>query len=157
MNTKIAVGLIVLAAGVLTGWYFLKGSPTVNTETAVTVTPTPSVSNLGAPESATDAGENRVEKGGEQERILVTFSASGFSPKEISVKKGTTVTFINESDNPMWVASALHPTHQLLPGFDQLKSVDRGGTYEYTFVKVGTWKYHNHMVPSSTGTIVVAE
>jgi hypothetical protein len=57
----------------------------------------------------------------------------------------------------MWVASAVHPTHLLLPGFDELKSTGKGGTYEYTFVKVGTWQYHNHVNPSDTGSVVVTE
>jgi hypothetical protein len=57
----------------------------------------------------------------------------------------------------MWVASAVHPTHQLLPGFDQLASVAKGGTYEYSFAKVGTWKYHNHMKPTDFGGVVVTE
>ena len=57
----------------------------------------------------------------------------------------------------MWVASAVHPTHQLLPGFDRAQKRVSGGTYDYAFVKVGTWKYHNHVNPSDTGAVVVTE
>lgn len=85
----------------------------------------------------------------------VHYTNAGFSPNPLNVKIGATVTFINESSLKMWVASAFHPTHQELPGFDQLKWVGNGGTYQYTFTKVGDWKYHNHLNPSHFGTVVV--
>ncbi len=57
----------------------------------------------------------------------------------------------------MWTASAPHPQHTNYAGFDQLKSVPNGGTYEFTFTKVGTWKYHNHVAPTFTGSVTVTE
>ena len=107
-----------------------------------------------APEGT--AGEE-LDKGGVASRTVVTYTDTGFAPKTVTVKQGSMVTFVNESGKSMWVASALHPTHQLLPGFVQLKNVPRGGTYEYTFEKVGTWKYHNHVVASDTGSVTVTE
>ncbi|MDO8451750.1 MAG: hypothetical protein Q7S76_02670, partial [bacterium] len=96
-----------------------------------------------------------MEKGGIPARTVITYSDSGFTPASVTVSVGTTVQFVNEAETGMWVASAVHPTHQLLPGFDELTSVGRGGTYEYTFGKVGTWKYHNHMAPTKTGVVIV--
>ena len=55
----------------------------------------------------------------------------------------------------MWVASDVHPTHDELPGFDQLEGVEAGNDYSFTFEEVGEWTYHNHLVPTDTGTIVV--
>ena len=157
MNNKIFIGLLVLAAGVLAGWYFLKGnaSPTQTTDITA-VSPTPSVSNLGAPADAAGNSTSGVEKGGVAARTVVNLTDSGFAPSP-TVKVGTTVTFVNESSGQMWVASDPHPIHTLLPGFDQKASVGKGGTYEYTFVKVGTWTYHNHMNPSTKGTVVVVQ
>jgi len=97
------------------------------------------------------------EKGGVPARVVVTFTDSGFSPKTVTVSSGSTVAFMNESTGGMWVASDVHPTHQLLPGFDAQKSVAKGGSYEYTFTKVGTWTYHNHVAPTQTGTVVVTK
>ena len=97
------------------------------------------------------------EKGGVAARVVVTFTDSGFSPKSVTVSSGSTVAFMNESTGGMWVASDVHPTHQLLPGFDAQKSVAKGGSYEYTFTKVGTWTYHNHVAPTQTGTVVVTK
>jgi len=100
---------------------------------------------------ASPAGEMGVEQ------VVVEYTDSGFTPVSISVEKGTTVTFVNRSSGGMWVASDVHPTHQILPSFDQLRSVLNGGTYEYTFEEVGTWKYHNHVAPSDRGAVVVTE
>lgn len=157
MNNKIFIALVVLAAGVLVGWYFLKGNISAPTTTNVTATPTPSGSNLGAPGPATGSGANGLEKGGVAARIVVTLTDNGFAPSPVTVKAGTTVTFVNESSGPMWVASDPHPIHTLLPGFDELTSVNRGGTYDYTFIKVGTWTYHNHRAPSVKGTVIVTQ
>lgn len=157
MNNKVFIGLVVLAAGVLVGWYFLKGNPTVSTGLTVEATPTPSGSNLGAPENVTGTGTSGVDKGGVVARTVVTLSDTGFAPSPTTVKMGTTVTFVNESSGQMWVASDPHPTHTLLSGFDELKSVAKGGTYEYAFVKVGTWTFHNHMNPSVKGTVMVTQ
>ncbi len=156
MNNKVFIGLVVLAAGVLAGWYFLKGNAPAPAPEKTTEESTPSGSNLGAPESAIDAG-NSMEKGGEVARVVVTLTSNGFSPNPVTVAAGTIVTFVNESNSAMWVASAPHPTHSLLPGFDQLTSVARGGTYEYTFSKVGTWKYHNHVNAGVTGSVIVTQ
>ena len=158
MNNKIFLGLVVLAAGVLAGWYFLKGSPTTTpTGQTVEATPTPSGSNLGAPESSTSAGTSGVDKGGVVARTVVTYSDSGFAPNTTMVKVGMTVTFVNESSGQMWVASDPHPAHTILPGFDELAGTAKGGTYEYTFAKVGTWGFHNHMNPGAKGTVVVTQ
>jgi plastocyanin len=92
-----------------------------------------------------------------QKKSAVSYTNEGFSPGVLTVKVGTSVVFTNNSNTSMWVASAVHPTHQELPGFDQLKSVSNSGTYEYVFTKVGTWKYHNHMLPDDTGVVIVTQ
>jgi hypothetical protein len=65
------------------------------------------------------------------------------------------VIFKNESGKKMWVASDDHPSHLIYPEFDAKKGVETGSTYEFVFNKVGTWGYHNHLSPSSTGTVIV--
>ncbi|MCX6793921.1 MAG: cupredoxin domain-containing protein [Candidatus Gottesmanbacteria bacterium] len=158
MNNKIFVGLVVLAAGVLIGWVYFKGkTATVSVNQTVQTTPTPAGSNLGAPETISGTAKNGLEKGGVQARTVVTFTDKGFSPSPVTVKVGTTITFVNESSSGMWIASDPHPTHTLLPGFDELASVGKSGTYEYTFTKVGTWTYHNHLTPTVKGTVIVAK
>lgn len=84
----------------------------------------------------------------------VDYTDTGFSPNSLTVKKGTTVNFLNKSSSPMWIASNPHPIHTDLPGFDQKSP---GDTYSFTFDKVGTWGFHNHRNPSVGGTIIVTE
>lgn len=162
MNNKVFFGLLILVAGVFAGWYVFGGNPpsydTLMGKSSVkeTITPTSRLGQNDTNPVGTLEGES-MEKGGAQARGVVTYTDTGFAPKPLTVKKGTTVTFVNESSRGMWVASAAHPTHQLLPGFDQLSQVAKGGSYEYTFIKVGTWTYHNHISTSDTGSVVVTE
>ncbi len=85
----------------------------------------------------------------------VTFDGSSFSPSTLTVKSGTTVTFTNNSDTPVWPASNPHPTHTDLPGFDAGKGLGKGESYSFTFVKKGSWGYHDHLDSGIMGTIVV--
>lgn len=163
MNNKLVVGLVVLLAGAAAGWYLLESrkpttpytSPPRQENISESPTPQPTVPLTTVPEATGTAGAG--EKGGVVAKVSVAYGTGGFVPNTVTVKKGTSVVWTNQGQGGMWVASAIHPTHQLLPGFDQLKSVGAGGTYEYTFTKVGTWKYHNHVQPADTGTVIVTE
>jgi plastocyanin len=85
----------------------------------------------------------------------VVYTNDGFTPAELTVKTGTMVTFINQSDASMWIASAPHPAHTLYPEFDEKASVAKGGSYSFTFDKVGTHPYHNHVLLGKYGKIIV--
>ena len=85
----------------------------------------------------------------------VTYTANGFSPASITIKAGDTVIFKNNSAADFWPASGPHPTHTNYPEFDAKKAISAGSSYSFTFTKVGSWKYHNHLSPSLTGTITV--
>ena len=101
--------------------------------------------------------------------LTIRIMASGFSPATVSVAQGTRVTFRNESSGDSWPASAMHPTHKLYPGSDILKcstteknaifdacgDVAPGASWSFTMSERGSWKYHDHLSPSRTGTIVV--
>lgn len=89
------------------------------------------------------------------EVIVVTYNDEGFTPKNISIVQGQTVRFINKSSGNMWVASDNHPTHRIMPEFDEKKAVGNSESYEFTFTKTGEWTYHNHIKPNTIGTIIV--
>lgn len=145
---KIVIGIFVLLAGAVVGWYARGTSeqpvPPVNEVISETPTPSP---------QATSGAELLVPTA----KASVQYTQGGFSPRTITVSAGTAVVFTNASTAGMWVASAVHPTHQLLPGFDQKAAVQTGGTYEYIFADVGSWQYHNHVNPQDTGTVIVTE
>lgn len=155
---KLMIGVLIVLVGGVAGWYFFRSGGKfpgmqIGKETVI---PAPSV----ADENVTITEESPVvgsEKGGVIGAVVVTYTDNGYAPSTITVKKGTTVIFRNNSTGMMWTASGVHPTHQLLPGFDELKSVANGGTYEYTFAKVGKWQYHNHVNASDQGYVIVTE
>lgn len=98
---------------------------------------------------------------------LVTFDGEKFSPKEISVQKGTRVRFLNESDEGVWPASAVHPTHSIYPekdsenclgsSFDSCRALKRGEFFDFTFNHAGEWRYHDHVRAFITGVVTVSE
>lgn len=159
MKNKLLIGLVVLTAGALVGWYFLKGPASLpQTDSGMMQeTAVPAGSNLGTPDPVSDSDAMYLEKGGEEARTVVTYTDAGFAPASVTVKAGAVVTFVNEGNGPMWVASDPHPSHSLLPGFDAKKNVLKGEAYEYTFAKAGTWTYHNHLNPGMTGTVIVTQ
>ncbi len=157
MNKTILWGIIILV-GVAAGWMYFNGDLNLYRTNRKTSPKTSESTPLGDGSTAIITDEASITgdtKGGVGDQFLFTFTDSGFQPKELTVKKGDTVSFVNQSASAMWVASAVHPTHQVLPGFDQKKSVGKGGTYMYTFEKAGTWKFHNHMAPEMVGTVIV--
>ena len=80
-----------------------------------------------------------------------------FSPSEVKIKKGGTVTWVNKSQNPVWPASNPHPIHTDYPGFDASRGLANGESYSFTFDKAGSWGYHNHLNPGMRGEVKVVE
>ena len=85
---------------------------------------------------------------------VITYSDSGFSPAQVSVKVGDTVTFKNSSAKSVQVNSAQHPTHTQFPELN-VGTIAAGESKSVTFATAGTKKYHNHLNPSQNGQIVV--
>jgi len=156
MNKKYIIGLVVVVILVV-GYFFLR-------EKGPTISPS---SNSQASEQIASL-ENGLVPTQSDGQVIITFTDSGFSLDTVTIKKGESVTWVNQSNEGMWVASAAHPTHIVYSGtalnehcpdtadtaFDQCGT---GNSYTFTFDKTGTWKYHNHVDASKTGTIVVTE
>lgn len=159
MNKIIVWGFIVLA-GITTGWLYFNGDlkmPQKAFKTTINNTDTTVPPTDGTAPAITDESIGAGNTKGGVGELTVTYTDDGFQPKESTVKKGQAVTFVNSANTALWVASAVHPTHQVLAGFDQKASVTKGGAYTYTFIKVGTWKFHNHLSPEMVGTVIVTE
>ena len=155
----LVIALILLAGGV---WYFASRPNTageattqmevseVPGETTATSTPTPDTAPSG-------------------KTVTVTYNGTSFSPATVTISKGDTVRFVNSGTGSMWVASAVHPSHNVYDGttradhcgssyagiapFDQCKAAKE--TYSFTFTKAGTWGYHDHVNAGATGKVVV--
>jgi plastocyanin len=70
-----------------------------------------------------------------------------FAPQRLSIKPGTTVTWINEDDIPHTVAATGKEFRS--------KVLDTNDKFSFTFTAAGTFEYFCSLHPHMTGTIVV--
>ena len=87
---------------------------------------------------------------------LVSYTATGFIPPVIEIKAGKSVRFVNDSNKAMSITSQ-EPNSQVYGELNQGKTVGRGGTYDFTFLTAGTWKYMNRNNSLDTGVVVVTQ
>jgi plastocyanin len=80
------------------------------------------------------------------EESKVTIDNFTFTPAELKVKVGDTVTWSNHDDIPHTVVSA---------GKFRSKAMDTDGTFSFTFTAAGDYKYFCSLHPHMTGTIKV--
>lgn len=85
----------------------------------------------------------------------IVLKNDGFHPKNLVIKEGDTVVFSTENDKPFWPASNVHPTHTAYPDFDPKKPVAQNETWQFTFPKAGTYGFHDHIVSTFDGEIIV--
>lgn len=147
---KTIIAIVIIAVIVLGGYFLFKGA----------YQPTPVIPQTSNQQTAPQppAAQSPIAEEG-----VVTYTDSGYSPSAITVKKGETITFKNQSSRSMWTASAVHPTHRGYPTtggcigstFDACKGIQPGNSWPFKFDIAGTWKYHNHLNPSDTGAVVV--
>ncbi len=129
MNNKVIIAVVVIIILLAGGFFLFSKNYSQNTQTSLTPTNTQATST-------------------------VTYTASGFSPASLTVKAGTTVTWVNKSGSDATVNSAPHPIHTAYPPLN-LGGFSDGSTLSLTFDKPGTYGYHNHLNPSDTGEINV--
>jgi len=102
----------------------------------------------------------------------IRITSNGFEPQSLEISQGQLVYFVNEDEEPHWVASDVHPTHTGYPGtdvreceeektevtgFDSCRGLFKGSTFSFRFKQAGEWRYHDHLHPEMTGTITVKQ
>lgn len=154
---KTIIAVIVIAVIAVGGYFLFSGQPNQQE----TQSPPTEHSTASQPEQAPSQQPAQMPA----ERI-VRYTRDGYMPSILAITKRETVVFVNENGQSMWTASAVHPTHSLYSGtnlgkhcpdisgtaFDQCGP---GNEFRFTFTKSGTWKYHNHLNASHTGTIII--
>jgi plastocyanin len=80
------------------------------------------------------------------EEHKVTIDIFTFTPAQLTVKVGDTVTWTNHDDIPHTVVSA---------GKYRSKTMDTDGTFTFTFTSAGDYKYFCSLHPHMTGMIKV--
>lgn len=153
---------VIVAILILGGGYWLWQSQTPAVDTGTNTVTSSDADTNGGVNAGVDVDLDPTPMSGS-----VSYNGSAFSPPQVIIKKGGTVTFTSTGGN-MWVASASHPDHTVYGGttrsqhcpdtsgtaFDQCGP---GTSYSFTFNKVGTWGYHNHLNASLFGKVVVVD
>lgn len=101
-------------------------------------------------ESTTQESEDSTSENQPASTNKVTISNFTYSPSDITVKKGTTVTWTNNDS----------VSHDVVGDSDnELKSelLQNGQSYSFTFNEVGTFNYSCTPHPQMHGTVTVTE
>ena len=107
---------------------------------------------VGVAPAATPAASNPTPEASQGQTVPVTIKDFAYSPKELTVAVGTTVTWTNE-DTTAHTVTADNGT------FDS-KNMDQGATFSFTFTQAGTFAYYctYHGGPGGkgmSGTVIV--
>jgi plastocyanin len=81
------------------------------------------------------------------QNAVVKIANFTFSPPTLTVRPGTTVTWVNDDDIPHTVVSK--------DGVFKSKVLDTGDRFSFSFAKPGQFGYFCSIHPHMTGTIVV--
>lgn len=85
----------------------------------------------------------------------MTYTAKGFYPMVLEVKRGQSVRFVNGSGGSMRLISNTDGGQNPYPAFSQSKTVGPGGVYEFTFTIPGTWGFKNQFDAAHIGAVAV--
>lgn len=99
--------------------------------------------------AAKPAAEEASVSARSSKQLTVAIDNFNFSPKELSVSLGDTVTWINHDDVPHTATSNDDPA-----AFDS-KALDTDDKYSFTFTKPGTYGYYCKVHTHMTGKIIV--
>lgn len=119
----------------------------------------PADTSLTGPPPPASSEQQNVEKDTVPTVTTVKYGENGFEPKEITIKQGTTVQFVNNTQIPMYVATDPHPEHTNYPEFEMGVVMQRpprpGENFNFKFDRIGNWTFHNHAQPEHTGRVIV--
>lgn len=150
---------VIVVAVIYLGWEFFRPRPGVmqsQTSTAGTIGTASVVDSVTGGSAAGGVAAPATVP------AAVTYSATGFSPANVTVKKGEAVMWTNISAGGMRVAAseglvAGNCAEGAPASFDQCTASAAGSQWSFTFNKAGTWKYHNAEKKEFGGTVTVTE
>lgn len=84
--------------------------------------------------------------------VRIKITSRGFEPATVSVKKGSRITWTNTDSKLHQIQANPHPTGDSLPG---LKSeiLNNGQSYGYVVTSTKPISYHDHLNPTTNGSI----
>lgn len=132
---KAAILILVVVVLAVGGWVIFDNNskPNNNSAGGSNTNPTPN-SNQSTPSTGTiNITENMI-----------------FTPSQISIQKGGTVTWTNNDDETHTVINDLSNVGGPASG-----NIEPGESYSFTFNNTGSFQYHCSIHPAMRGTIVV--
>lgn len=154
MSKNIWIGLIVIIALILAGWYFIQSQQPQPTAPATQVQPETTPATTSASPSETEEMKQKMKQKMKQNKTVVNITSTGFSPANITINVGDSVIWRNGDSANHNVNSAPHPSHTTYSPLN-LGVIKPGESKSLTFPTVGTYKYHDHPNPSLTGSVTV--
>jgi len=147
VNKKLGIlAVVALAVAGAVAITLMSRGDTSSPESAGTSHSTNDMSNMGSSNTDRNDGDTSVSA------TEVTISNYAYSPQNITVKVGDSVTWTNQDSVQHDVVSddgvSNGPGSQLL---------SQGESYSFTFTKAGTYNYHCSPHPYMTGTVTVEE
>jgi plastocyanin len=143
---KKAVALSLASLGILIlGGCSLSGS---NTQTPSTSVPSPSTSQSSTPASMPASAPASAPVSVDQTNktsVSISIQNFAFDPADLTISKGTAVTWTNNDSAP----------HQIKSTTFNSSSLGKGQTFSFTFNDAGTFDYSCAIHPSMLGKIVV--
>src|SRR3989338_5746878 len=153
---QIAIGAAVLVIFAASVYLLANARPSAPSPAG---TPSPSVAEVPPLTPAMEA----VLAASNGFQYLVSYTDRGFEPPALTIKKGETIRFTNNSGGGLWVASVARPGATVYPGqsdcgvsaFGTCAALKPGDFWEFTFDVSGTWSYKNISDTAKTGTVTV--
>jgi len=144
MNKNLVV-LLVIGFGALGVYYFLNSAP------SAPVSQTEATEEMHAED--THGQENEDHEGSEVH--VVTYTNAGFGESTLTIAAGDSVTFMNNSSQPLRVAFGDHEDHDESPDHKEHPTISEGMSDTVVFPTAGTYEYHNHHADEHHGTVTV--
>lgn len=149
--------IIAVIAGVLlvgAGWLIAKNITSKSEPASTSGSDSSSSNNSSSSNSGSDsASTDNTDK---PATVAITYSSSGFSPNEMTIKAGTTILIRNNSSDTLEFSSDPHPSHTDDPELNA-SAIAPGKTTTIKVTTTGTHGYHNHLNSADTGTLTVNE
>lgn len=80
-----------------------------------------------------------------------------YSPATISIKKGQSITWVNQDGRRARQISAAGDDAQVLRGFGTGEPLSKGESYSYVFEQAGTFHYYDSTASQTLGTVIVTQ
>ena len=143
---NIVIGIIVVVV-IIVGFLFFRSFSQTPSVPVVQKQPTTTSAT-----PSTGAGEES------ESSTTITYTSSGFSPSDVTIKSGGSVTWMNDGDREIQIAANPHPVHtgnKEVSGGGFVLTLQPGEQATVTMNEVGSHGYHNHLNSSQGGTITI--